>query len=69
MSEKIIKAALKVKSDSSRSRSSSASFNNWERHEYGYGFVCRSCGYHGRSQVGRDIHDRRGCIQPPKGGD
>ena len=67
MSEKI-KAALKVKSDSSRSRSS-ARINNWERHEYGYGFVCRSCGYHGRSQVGRDIHDRRGCIQPPKGGD
>ena len=68
MSDKI-KAALKVKSDSSRSRINAVTRNKWVPHEYGYGFVCRLCGYHGRAQIGRDIHDRRGCIQPPKGGD
>ena len=30
----------------------------WTRHEHGFGWICE-CGYHGRTQAGRDVHDRR----------
>lgn len=32
----------------------------WSRHPYGYGWVC-ACGYHGRSFIGRRIHNCWGC--------
>ena len=30
----------------------------WTRHEHGFGWICE-CGYHGRTQAGRDVHERR----------
>lgn len=30
----------------------------WSKHPYGYGYVCH-CGYHGKTQAGRAVHNRR----------
>jgi hypothetical protein len=32
---------------------------SWKRHGYNYGWVCTECGYHGRHQIGREIHERQ----------
>lgn len=31
----------------------------WKRHKFNYGQVCELCGYHGRHQAGRKIHERK----------
>ena len=30
----------------------------WLKHPYDYGYVCH-CGYHGKTQAGRAVHNRR----------
>jgi hypothetical protein len=29
----------------------------WIKHEFNYGWVCSECGYHGKTVVGRRIHE------------
>ena len=31
--------------------------HKWLRHEFNYGFVCSVCGYHGKTVVGRRVHE------------
>lgn len=30
---------------------------SWERHHHDYGWVCTECGYHGKTVVGRRVHE------------
>jgi hypothetical protein len=34
----------------------------WNPHPYGYGEICATCGYHGKTTIGRVVHQRRGCL-------